>query len=257
MSTTAAERGIDRASPLGRCLFDDARARPLAPRAQQRLVADYQRTRDPRLVHKLVETNLRLVLKIALEHDRSHGRNLEDLVQEGTLGLMEAIQRFDASRGARLTTYAAFWIRAYVMKQIMDNVRVVRAVRSRADRVAFFRGECATAEVPLDAPMRGGRAGDGDGRSLADVIPDPAPAADQVVEAAELAQRVREAAAALAAQLPAREAAILKERLLADEPQPLDQVGRRLSLSGERVRQIERSLCAAIRQRLPFSDATA
>jgi RNA polymerase sigma-32 factor len=229
---------------VGHHLFDEKRTRPLAPSQQQRLAAAYAETRDPRLERRLVEANLRLVVKIARDHDRSRGRDLDDLIQEGTLGLIQGIRRFDPSRGTRLSTYASLWIRAYVLKQLMDNVRVVRAVRTRADRAAFFHGTVATVDVSLDA--RRPR----DTRPLSDLLSDPAPRIDELVETAELAQRVRQAADRLAGDLPERDAVILRERLLAEEPQSRQQVARRVSLSGERVRQIETSLCAAIQQRL-------
>ena len=221
-------------------LLQDRRSRPLSAAQQQSLVAAYRTTRDPKLEQRLVEANLRLVVKLALEHDRTGGRYLEDLVQEGTLGLIEGIRRFDPAKGARLTTYAAFWIRAFIMRHVMDNVRVVRVVRTRAERAAFFRGQVGAVEVPFDA--RGAH----DDRPLEEVVPDPAPLVDEVVETAELVQRVRQEADRLERRLAKRDVVILRERLLADEPKPRRQVGRRVSLSGERVRQIEGNLRAAL-----------
>src|SRR5215471_13528465 len=101
MNRDAARAGHPGSASLGQ-LLRDRRARPLGRSQQQSLLAEYRRTRDPKLEHRLVEANLRLVVKIALEHDRTGGRYLEDLVQEGTLGLIEGIRRFDPAKGARL-----------------------------------------------------------------------------------------------------------------------------------------------------------
>ena len=219
-------------------------ARPLPAAEQRRLTGLYRKTRSPDLERKLVEANLRLVIKIARQLDRSGGRQLDDLVQEGAIGLMIAIRRFDPSKGASLSTYAAFWIRAFVMRHIMENVRLMRVVRTRAERAAFFRGSIATDEVSFDATVPR------PSRSLKEIVPDPAPRIDDVIETAELAARVRQHAARLELQLPARDAVILRQRLLADEPGTQRQVGRRLSLSGERVRQIEGTLRAALQSSL-------
>ena len=208
---------------------------------QDQFAASYHRTKDPRLERKLVEANLRLVVKIACDSDRSRRRQLADLVQEGCLGLIEAIRRFDPAKGAHFSTYAGFWIRAFVMRHIMDNVRVFRVVRTRAQRVAFFAGEVGASEVSLDASS-----GLND-RPLHEVLAEPHASPLDLVEAAELAKKVREEVAGLEGRLHRREATILRERLLAAEPRPLREVGRNLSISGERVRQIEATLVATLR----------
>ncbi len=218
-----------------------ARTTPLPAAEQSRLLVELRRTGDPAVERRLVEANLRLVLKIARQLDRTHGRGFDDIVQEGCLGLIEAIRRFDPAKGARLSTYAALWIRAFIMKYAMDNVRVVRAVRTRAERAAFFEGTVGFPEVPLEARVRP------DGTSLAEVIADPAPGADRRLEEAELAWRVRRCATSLAPRLPRRHLTVLRERLLADDPAPRQTVARRVSLSGERVRQIELELQSMLR----------
>jgi RNA polymerase sigma-32 factor len=227
--------------------LDDEHAKPFRATEQQSLAVAYRRTRDPKIEQKLVRANLRLVVKIARELDRTRGRQLEDLVQEGTLGLIQAIRRFDPAKGASLTTYAAFWIRAFVMKYVMDNVRVVRVVRTRAERVAFFRGVVGAGEVSFDAKSVR------DATPLKDLVADPAPRIDELVETAELVDRVRKAVALVERRLDERDATILKERLLTDEPKSLGNLGRRMSLSGERVRQIEERLREEIQSSLGFA----
>jgi RNA polymerase sigma-32 factor len=227
--------------------LDDEHAKPLPAAEQQALAVAYRKTRNPKIEQKLVRANLRLVAKLARELDRTRGRQLEDLVQEGTLGLVQAIRRFDPAKGASLTTYAAFWIRAFVMKYIMENVRVVRVVRTRAERVAFFRGVVGAGDLSFDA--RSVR----DATPLRDRVPDPAPRSDELVETAELVERLRRAVAVVERQLDGRDATILKERLLTDEPKSLGKIGRRMSLSGERIRQIEGRLRDQIQSSLGFA----
>jgi RNA polymerase sigma-32 factor len=240
MNTTAENRGRDRTLSLAGYSMDQKRSTPLGSGEQQRLATLYSQTRDAKIEHRLIEANLRLVIKIAREVNRVYHQPLEDLVQEGTLGLIQAIRKFEPTKGASLGTYAGIWIRAFVVKHVMDNVRIVRAVRTRDQRVAFFRGMIGAAEVSFDTPRASGAT------PLQEILLDPAPTAEEVVGAGELAQRLRSETARLKARLPRREVTVLDERLLAEEPKPLRIIGRKLSLSGERVRQIEAKLLAAI-----------
>jgi RNA polymerase sigma-32 factor len=105
------------------------------------LFVEFRRTRDPALARRLVEANLGLAISVARRMDRSGGRWLPDLIQEAYLGLMEAVPRFDPRRGVSFSTYATYWIRAYVGKFVRDNARLVRLGRSRADRAAYSRGD--------------------------------------------------------------------------------------------------------------------
>jgi RNA polymerase sigma-32 factor len=222
-------------------LLHGTATRPLSASDQIQLASEYRRTADPALERRLVETNLRLVVKLAHQMDRSHGRCLEDLVQEGTLGLIEGIRRFNPAKGTRLSTYAAFWIRAYIMKYLMDNVRVVRVVRSRSQRLAFFKGVVGGAEISFDTAV------DPDGAPIGELLADSAPGPESSLETAQLLRGVKRCAARLLRRLGTRDLTILKERVLAPEPAPLRIIATRVSLSAERVRQIERALRNQIR----------
>jgi DNA-directed RNA polymerase sigma subunit (sigma70/sigma32) len=123
----------------------------------------------------------------------------------------------------------------------MENVRVVRAVRTRADRLAFFKGVVGSAEVSFET------AAGPDARPIGELLADPALPADQMLERAELAIVVQRSAAELERRLGDRDVTILRERLLATEPTPRQVVAKKVSLTGERVRQIEGTLQAAIR----------
>ncbi len=93
--------------------------------------------RDPDLAYRLVTANLRLVVKIAHEYRRA-AFNLLDLIQEGNVGLMHAVQKYDPFRGVKLSSYAAWWIRAYILRYLMDNWRMVKLGTTQAQRKLFF-----------------------------------------------------------------------------------------------------------------------
>jgi RNA polymerase sigma factor (sigma-70 family) len=203
------------------------------------LFVEFSRTGDPALARWLVEANLGLAVSVARRMDRTGGRWLPDLIQEAYLGLMEAVRRFDPHRGVSFSTYATYWIRAYVGKFMRDNARLVRLGRSRADRAAYSRGELPAYEYSLDTAVHEDRPGE----TVGDRIADGSVTADVLLERAEVAGRSQ----ALIARLDPRERAILNERLLSDEPKPLRRLARRFSVSGERLRQIECRLIGKLR----------
>jgi len=249
MRSTVKRRG---ARPVqSHYVLDPRRCRPLGTERQRDLVRRYQSTHDPGLERQLIEGNMRLVLKLARDHYREGGASLEDLVQEGMLGLIQAIRRYDASKGASLSTYATYWVRAFISKFKMDNARIVRAVRTRAQRAAFYRGEVALSDVSLDAPPASTT------RSLHEQMADPSLGVDELLSNAELARLAQAAVVRLRRGLPAREAIVLDERLLAERPRPYREVGARLSLSGERVRQIEGTLRAVLRDQIGGASVAA
>src|SRR5262249_40123220 len=111
---------------------------PLLSREQEHTLAvEYYERRDVVAARKLVEANLRLVVKIAHEYRRAH-RTLLDLIQEGNVGLMQAVKKYDPYRGVKLSSYAAWWIRAYILKFILNNWRLVKIGTTQAQRKLFF-----------------------------------------------------------------------------------------------------------------------
>jgi RNA polymerase sigma-32 factor len=258
----------------------DLRRHPLLSRDEEHeLAIAYARTQALEPARKLVTANLRLVVRIAQEYRRAH-RNLLDLIQEGNLGLIQAVQRYDPFRGVKLSTYAAWWIRAYILKFILSNWRMVRIGTTQAQRRLFFNlrrerermeragaetgsrelaaaldvserdvvemeRRLAAAETSLDAPAR---AGDDSGRTHGDMVAaGPSARPDLQVEACEFQELLRVKLALFAAELRDRDRDIFDRRLLADQPTTLEQLGADHGISRERARQLEDRLKKKLR----------
>ena len=214
---------------------------PIMSAAEQaEVAARYVRTRDPRDADRLVLGNLRLVVKVARDLG-PHRHDLMDLVQEGNAGLAQAVRRFDPRRGVKLSTYAVFWIRAYIMHYLMATSRMVSCASTREGRRRFFDRTLPDQDCSLDAPARRDRDGDRiAGRALGDLIADDdARRPDVLCEAREVRDQVRRTVAAFRPALDERRRGILDMRLLREKPARLEDVGRRFAVSGERVRQLE------------------
>jgi RNA polymerase sigma-32 factor len=227
-----------------------ARTPVMSSEEQQAVAARYAKSRDPGDAERLVLGNLRLVVKIAREI--AHGRrgDLMDLVQEGNAGLLHAVQRFDPTRGVKLTSYARWWIRAYIVRHIMETSRIVDASSSREGRRRFFDGTMPGLDVSLDAPVDrdGGEDGSRVGPSRADALPaDDGWRPDVQVAERDWASAVEAAVASFRPTVDERGHAILEMRLLTETPRHLDEVGKRLAVSGERARQLEKRLVAELR----------
>src|SRR4051812_12635117 len=123
--------------PLQRYLADIRRYAVLSREEEHRLAVEYKEYGDLDAAYKLVTANLRLVVMIAREYQRAF-RNLLDLVQEGNIGLMEAVKNFDPYRGVRFPSYAVWWIRAYIIRYVIANWRMVKIGTTQAQRKLFF-----------------------------------------------------------------------------------------------------------------------
>jgi RNA polymerase sigma-32 factor len=240
----------------------------LSAEAEHDLAARF-RAGDREAGRQLVEACLSFVVTIALEY-RRWGIPLEDLVQEGNMGLLKGAERFDPDRGCRLATYAAYWIRAEIREYVARGYRIVRLGSSKSERRALriyrktherdphtlaelsgLTEERATELLPLlmarDVSLE--RAPD-DGRSpserlaCADISPE-----DEVV-ARDEASHLHEALRQVVAELSPRERSIVSRRWLTDEPQTLEQLGEDFGVSKERVRQLEERAKKRMRQRL-------
>lgn len=265
----AGERALASPDPFRRYLAEIKRYPPLEREEEQALARLYRETGDREALFRLISSNLMLVVRIAQSFRRA-AHSLLDLVQEGNVGLMEAIERFDPEIGARLPTYAAFWIRAYMVKFLLDNVRQVRVgttnarrkllrnlqkEKARLEEMGFEVGPRLLAErfgvsesdvvevqkalhsrdVPLDAPV----GEEGDGATHADFLPAPEPSAEDDVARQQLQDRAEETIAEFRAGLGERELAILDDRILSEDPKTLQEIGDRFGVTREAARQSE------------------
>jgi len=132
------DRALERRDPL-QVYMAEVHRHPLLTREEElELAQKYQSTGDLKAAYRLVASNLRLVVKIANEYHRNP-LSLLDLIQEGNIGLMQAVKKYDPGRGVKLSSYAAWWIRAYVLRYIMDNWRLVKLGTTEAQRKLFFK----------------------------------------------------------------------------------------------------------------------
>lgn len=115
-----------------------AKYKPLPSRKVTNLAIRVQAFNDIEAVHQLVCANLRLVVKIAMEYHTAYG-NIMDLIQEGNIGLMKAVSKFDPTKGVKLSYYAGLWIRSYIVKYILDNFRLVKIGTTQAQKKLFYQ----------------------------------------------------------------------------------------------------------------------
>lgn len=245
---------------------------PVVDREEEhRLAVLYRETGDAEAARKLVEANLRLVVKVA-RSSCFRAASLPDLIQEGTLGLMKAVTKYDPDRGLRLSTYAVWWIRAYIHNYNITNGRVMRVVTTLPQRKLFYslrreqaklsasggsaeagvlaarlgvkekdvremEARLSTRDVTIDmtASSDSVRGGSGD-------LTDEGPGPDEALEQEEVRRAVNNKMQAIEGSLDEREKMILRQRLTADEPMTLQEVGRRFGISRERARQLEQRL---------------
>jgi len=247
-----------------------------------RLARRYRRTHDPRAARILVVRNLRFVVKVAAQL-RFYGISINDLVQEGNIGLMHAVEKFDPEKGNRLITYAVWWIRAYMQEHILRSWSLVRLGTTQAQRKLFFslartkrelsrferNGEPPTTEhlaenlgvkpaevtameqrldsrdLSLDAPRRRE-----DGAPHLTLLPSLAPLADQLLEEAGERQRLMRLLDRALKRLDPRERYIIERRFFSDPPLRFHELGDQFGFSSERARQLETRAKGKLRSHL-------
>jgi RNA polymerase sigma-32 factor len=272
---------LARLDPMQLYLREIQRHPLLTPEEEHALAAKYVETGDVEIARRLVTANLRLVVKLAYEYRRAY-RNIMDLVQEGNIGLMQAVKRYDPYRGVKLSSYSAWWIRAYILRFILNNWRLVKLGTTQAQRKLFFNlnkekarlaamgieptaseiaarlgveeqevsdmdRRLSAGEMSLDAP-----AGDNEGRPVArvELMPSPVAGPDSAVANSELAHMVKDKLASFRETLTGKDVQIFDDRLVAEDPLTLQQLGDKFEISRERVRQLESRLTGKLREYL-------
>lgn len=274
----AGSGALVRQDPLSAYLAEIRRYPVLSREEEHELAVRYFEEGDEEAAYRLITSNLRLVVMIAREYQRAF-HNLLDLVQEGNVGLLEAVKKFDPYRGVRLPSYAVWWIRAYIIRYVMNNFRLVKVGTTQAQRRLFFNlqkekarleaegfkptpaliaGKLGVKEaevVEMEQRMSGGSevstdaplSSEGEGRVL-DVLSHEDEDAEGVVADREFYSIMREKLTEFGATLEGREKEIFEERLLAEDAVTLQELGERYGVSRERVRQIEEALKRKLRE---------
>ncbi|MCL2878005.1 MAG: RNA polymerase factor sigma-32 [Acidobacteria bacterium] len=270
---------IARYDPLRAYMAEIRKFAPLGREEERELAENYRRTGDREAAYRLVTSHLKLVVRIAMIYQKVY-RNILDLVQEGNLGLLQAVERFDPERGTRLQTYAAWWIKAYILKFLLDNARMVKIGTTNARRKILMNlnrekreleamGIAPTyrqlaenlgvperdlieveqgmtgADISLDAPI----GDDGDARYI-DTLRLVEQGVDEKIAHGEFRELLNRKLAGFAETLSERDLVIMNRRLTADEPETLQQIADRYGVTREAVRIAEKKLIARLKQYL-------
>ncbi|MEJ2110754.1 MAG: RNA polymerase factor sigma-32 [Acidobacteriota bacterium] len=269
---------VTKYDPLRRYMSEISRFTPLSRDEEHRLAIEYHNTGDRETAYRLVTSNLKLVVKIAMIYHKVY-RNLLDLIQEGNLGLIQAVKRFDPYRGTRLPTYAAWWIKAFILKFLLDNTRMVKIGTTNARRKILLnlnkekqaleaKGIIPTSkllaenlgvdeeelkeveqgmsgpDLSLDAPV--GNQEDGNIYYI-DTLHKMEQSVDDKIAQGEFRELLAKRFADFADTLSEREQVILNNRLIADDPETLQQIADRYGISREAVRIAEKKLIAKLK----------
>ena len=277
---SSSERALETSDALTHYMAQLRAYPPISREEEHELAVKWSEEGDVEAARHLVVANLRLVVKVAMEYRRAWS-NVLDLIQEGNVGLMEAVQRYDPYRGVKLSSYAIYWIRAYILKYIIDNFRMVRLGKTRAERKLFYRlnkekralenmgveveprllaehldvseqdvvemeQRLGSGEASLNAPTHREEGS----AEFGDFVAGGEPTAEEKVADAELQAVFREKVRSFAATLGERDREIVEERILAEAPLTLQELGERFGVSRERVRQLEARLVKQLREYL-------
>ena len=263
---------------LHRYLQEISQYELLSREEAEELAIRFREEGDPEAAYRLVSSNLRLVVKVAMDFQKYWMQNFMDLIQEGNVGLVQATKKFDPYRGVKFSYYAAYWIRAYILKFIMDNWRLVKIGTTQAQRKLFFslnkekklleaqgfkpdvkllaeRLNVKESEViemgqrmdnwdvSLEAPVRS----DSEDEQK-NFLPHGGPGIEDIVAGQEVRERIASVLGGINDILNDKEKVILGKRLLSDEPQTLQTIADQFGISRERVRQIEANLLKKLKK---------
>jgi RNA polymerase sigma-32 factor len=268
--------GLTRYDALTSYLKEVGRYPRLTKEEEMSLAVKYHNSKDIEAAYKLVSSNLWLVIKIAREYERA-ARSLLDLVQEGNIGLMEAVKNFDPYRGVRFPSYAVWWIKAFIIRFVIANWRMVKLGTTQAQRKLFFNlnkekerlekegiypgpkllaeklnvkendviemeQRLASSDVSVDTPF----SEDSDS-TLLSMLPSHQPSAEELVSFRQRQEALSKNLEGFSSTLNAKELLIFRSRLLAEEKATLQDLSEKLNISKERVRQLEERIKAKLK----------
>lgn len=272
-----AERAqLARLDPLRRYLLEISKFEPLTAEEEHRLAVLYREKGDSQAAYRLITSNLRLVVKIAMIYNRIYSNAL-DLIQEGNIGLIEAVKRFDPYKGTRLPTYAAWWIKAYIIKFILDNFRIVRVGTTNERRKLLFNlrkekeklrlqgidpdpeliakrlnvsvedvkaieQNIESSDVSLDSYVDSEQS-----VQYLDTLKATEELIDEKLARGELKQLFNKKFQEFSRTLNQRERAVLFERLIAEDPKTLQEIAGKFGVTREAIRLSEKALIEKIR----------
>lgn len=278
--TTRKSRALVTVDPLKLYLQEVMNYPLITAEEEEDLAKRFHEAGDLDAAKKLVAAHLRLVVKIAMEYRNAYN-NVLDLIQEGNVGLLQAVKHFDSEKGSRLAHYATWWIRSYILKYILDNFRLIKVGTTKAQKKLFYnlmhekehieamgykatpvelskrlgvdeatvvdmQRRLTTPELALQAPVGGDK---GDNASiLQDFLPIDEIPVDEKLAQQESQDILKQKFEEFSKELSPRELKIFKERLMSELPVTLQDIADEYGISKERVRQLEEKLIGRIKK---------
>ena len=274
----APDKSLVKFDPLQRYLAEISNYKLLTRKQEKKLGIRIQEHDDEEAAYIMVTSNLRLVVKIALEFQRVWMQNLLDLIQEGNIGLMQAVRKFDPYKNVKFSYYASFWIKAYILKFIMDNWRLVKIGTTQGQRKLFFKLKKEKQklieegfdpkpkllserlgvsereivdmdqrldgwDISLDAPLK-----DDTDTERIEILKTPSDSVEEQVAKKEIESLLHNKIAKFRKKLTKRELEIFDLRIFSDSPVTLQKIGDRYGISRERVRQVEKNVIKKIKE---------
>jgi len=274
------ERALVPYDPLQMYLLEVRQYKLLTREEEKELAIMVKEKNDEKAAYRLVTSNLRLVVKIALDFHRYWTKNLLDLIQEGNVGLLQAVRKFDPYRDIKFSYYASFWIKAYMLKFVMDNWKLVKIGTTQTQRKLFFNlakerdkliaqgfspeprllaerldvkeneivemsQRLGGWEISLNSPI-----GDDSREAFGALLPDPGRDVDEQLSEAQARRILTEKLREFRKTLSGKEADIFDNRIMAEKPLTLRELGDKYHVSRERIRQLQEKILKNIKKLL-------
>jgi RNA polymerase sigma-32 factor len=272
------ERALIPYDPLQMYLMEIKNFRLLTREEEMDLAIRVREHKDPKAAYMLATSNLRLVVKIAMDFHRYWTRSLLDLIQEGNVGLLQAVRKFDPYRGIKFSYYASFWIKAYMLKFIMENWKLVKIGTTQTQRKLFFNlakerdklisqgfdpeprllaerldvkekeieemsQRLGGGEVSLNAPV-----GENGKEVYGSFLPDPRASADEQLFEKQNRELLLRKLEEYRSKLSGKELDIFDNRIMTENPMTLQELGDKYRISRERIRQIQERIIKNIKK---------